>query len=1001
MIDRMAESYCLLLETLEAGTLLRDANVVSAADRQKLLFAFNNTAADYPKGKCVHTLFEEQAARTPDKTAVIACDRTLTYRELNEEANRIAHGLIKQGVSVGEIVAFALPRKSYLISAMLGILKTGSAYLPIDPEYPQDRIDYLLSDSNAALFICENTISDVLKSEDRRNPDRNISSNNLCYCIYTSGSTGKPKGVVVSHRNVINFISTSFSKFQRELITTCDCVLATNSVVFDITIQDLLLPLLHGLSVVFADEKAVLKIDNVLPFLPQKKLGLIVTPTKLRLYLQSAAFKEILKRFAVIMVGAEPFPTGLVEELRIYTSAVVFNGYGPTETTCGVLYARIENSRDICIGKPIANTQVHIVDRSMQLTPIGVSGELCIAGDGVGSGYLNRPELTAERFIENPFGKGKLYKTGDLAYWRDDGNIVFVGRTDYQVKIRGLRIELGEIENAMCALAGIKQAIVVVQTDDQERQYLVGYYVSDKAVDDHAMRRLLGNSLPKHMIPHFFCRLEMMPMTSSGKVDRKALPHVEIKTSSNYVAPKTSLQQTLCSAFADILGLGQVGIADDFFDLGGDSLKAIELLCKMQEMGIPFELQNLYEYPTVKSLTAHLAEAETQKAALSFEQFKKYDLLLQNKAKGIALPAKQPLDAVFLTGATGFLGAHILDALLKTGCPRVYCLVREKGARLYDLLRYYFGDTYLDDDRIIPVVGDLASVDALQLPEPVSLVIHAAATVKHYGNYSNHYQTNVVGTKNITVFAVRNHAKMIHISTVSVSGAEIAGNVAARRETEKSFSETDLYIGQSLDNVYIRSKFFAECAVLDAALEGLPAKIIRVGNLTNRRSDGMFQPNYESNAFLNRIKAILELGAFPDYLMDLYAEFSPIDDTADAIVRIASHWPKKQTIFHVYNNRHLYFRDMLPMLQTLGHRVQIVSDEEFSKRLMSAADPIIRHALVNDLDKSGKWVLDSNIHVRCDTSVNLLERLGFSWQNIDLAYLKQFLDYFRRIGYFQ
>ena len=259
------------------------------------------------------------------------------------------------------------------------------------------------------------------------------------------------------------------------------------------------------------------------------------------------------------------------------------------------------------------------------------------------------------------------------------------------------------------------------------------------------------------------------------------------------------------------------------------------------------------------------------------------------------------------------------------------------------------------------------------------------------------HRINVAGTQNVIELAKQQNAKLIHISTASVSGADILGNVVARSEIEKSFSESDLYIGQKLDNVYIRSKFFAECAVLDAALDGLPVNIIRIGNLTNRRSDGMFQPNYETNAFINRVKAVIELGCFPEYLIDMYAEFSQIDDTASAVVCLAEHFTTERLVYHVYNNRHLYFRDMLPMLCSLGFPVNVVTGKVFTERLEESSDPFIRQALINDMDANGKWVLDSNIRVHCEKTVEHLERIGFRWHGIDIDYLRKFMEYFRKI----
>ena len=364
---------------------------------------------------------------------------------MNRQANQIAHNLMNAGVCPGDIVAFALPRTSSLIAVMIGILKTGAAYLPIDPDYPEDRIEYMLEDSKAKVFIQQDDMEKLLKGEKCANPDIDVTADNLCYCIYTSGSTGKPKAVAISHANVHNFVLEDAGEFQRSLKDNCDCVFATNAVVFDITVQDILFPLMNGMCVMFAKTDTLTHVPKLLKYAPEGRTGLIITPTKLQMYMQSREFCRNLERFSVIMVGAENFPPNLFLELRKYTDAVIFNGYGPTETTCGVLYDRIEKDKKITIGKPIANTQIYIVDEQMRIVPVGVTGELCIAGDSVGVGYLNRPELTDEKYVPNPFGKGRVYKTGDLAYWQEDGSVVYVGRNDSQVKIRGLRIELGEI----------------------------------------------------------------------------------------------------------------------------------------------------------------------------------------------------------------------------------------------------------------------------------------------------------------------------------------------------------------------------------------------------------------------------------------------------------------------------------------------------------------------------------------------------------------------------
>ncbi len=488
----------LLFDSIKSdGKKLYELEILSAAEKQTLLYDFNDTAVDYPRDKCVHQLFEEQAAKTPDKTAVIACDATLTYAELNEQANRIAHGLIARGVRPGDIVAFALHRKSYLIAAIFGILKSGAAYMPIDLDYPQERVDYMLEDSGAKLFLTDDGIEELLASGRADNPGVSMSSDDLCYCIYTSGSTGAPKGTLIQHRSVTNFIwHSDKNAFQSSLLNNCDYIISANSVAFDITLQEIHLPLLNGRSVIFLSDQQVYNIGTAADMFQNRKCGLIITPTKLEMYMADDAFCRNMKNLTVIMCGAEAFPPNLAHEIRKHSAAIIFDGYGPTETTCGVLYAEVEPGDSIKIGRPIANTQMYITDKYMQPLPIGAVGELCIAGAGVGAGYLNRPELTAEKFIDNPFGDGKLYKTGDLAYWREDGNIVYVGRNDFQVKIRGLRVELGEIENAIDGVEGVSEAVVVVRKNSEGRQLICAFYTGEE-LDAREIRSQIGQRLPK------------------------------------------------------------------------------------------------------------------------------------------------------------------------------------------------------------------------------------------------------------------------------------------------------------------------------------------------------------------------------------------------------------------------------------------------------------------------------------------------------------------------
>ena len=577
---------------------------ISETELKRILIDFNDTAADYPRDKCVHTLFEEQAARTPDKTAVIACDRTLTYAELNEQANRIAHGLIDVGIGVGDIVAIILPRSSVLLSAMFGVLKTGAAYMPIDPAYPEERVSFLLRESKAKRCIDERFV-DSVTSENRFNPGVSVSSDDAFCALHTSGSTGQPKLSLLRHRGVVNFMFAN-----RRYWENIDTAVTTTIVTFDAFQQDTVLSLAQGIKVVLSDEDEIYNQARFERLFSHSDRNMFFsTPTKMEHYIDSSIDPSYLQHIKSLVLGGEVFSETLLEKIKACAPEVrVFNEYGPTETTICVTVDEVEPDKRITIGKPIANTQIYILDKYLHPTPIGVTGELCVAGDGVGAGYLNRPELTVEKFIDNPFGEGKFYKTGDLAYWREDGNIVYVGRNDFQVKIRGLRIELGEIENAIASIRGIQQAVVVVRKDGAGRQLICAFYTGEKLAAKE-IRRIIGQSLPKYMLPHIFTHLDRLPLTTSGKVNRNALPEVDLSQQADaaeYAAPMGELEALVAAAMEKILDYAPVGRDDDFFDLGGDSLKAIELIAALEDDGYRADVKAVFQNGTVRSLAEKL-----------------------------------------------------------------------------------------------------------------------------------------------------------------------------------------------------------------------------------------------------------------------------------------------------------------------------------------------------------------------------------------------------------
>ena len=1022
-VQRFVNGYKLVLaQMLDSQKFLKHITAVTDGEYQKLLYKFNDTAVNYPRDKCVHQLFEEQVVKTPDKIALKFDDKSFTFAELNGLANGLAVELQTKGVGNGDVVAIISKRSYHIVVAMLAIFKCGAAYLPIDYNYPTDRINTIANDANCKTILtydvdysAENVI--VIPEEItlvKENPVCNTNPKDICGIIYTSGSTGTPKGTLLHHQGLVNYTFGNDALYEGG-----SCNIGFAIYTFDAFFLDLIPPMLRGKTSVMATEEEQfnqIAFENLIKNNPN--CNLFITPAKFKQFVDNRRDMDFYKNIHSICIGGEVF---LQEFIGMFSEDTkVYNVYGPTECSMWMLECPVVNE-DVTLGKPMKNVQVYILDKNNAIVPIGVTGELCIAGDGVGVGYLNRPELTAEKFIDNPFGEGKLYKTGDLAYWREDGNIVYVGRNDFQVKIRGLRIELGEIENAICGIDSISQAVVVVRKNNEGRQLICAFYTGAE-IDAKDIRSHIGKKLPKYMLPHICTHLDEMPLTSSGKINRKALPEIDLANITNdneYAAPETQMQKELCKLIELVLGTTPVGITDDFFDLGGDSLKAIEFVSKAHNEGIYFNLQNVFDYPTVKALCECIENGDKQVISFADVDFTEVNKVLEkNKVECITAQQKTDVGNILLAGATGYLGIHILADFLDNDNGIAYCLVRGKDKtdgtkRLQDLLSFYFGDKYADMNRIEVVCADLqkdkfglADNEYNDLLSKVDTVINCAASVKHYGSYKYFYEANVETTKRLIDFCKEADAKLIHTSTLSVSGNTFGdafdGYIS---ETEKHFYESSLYIEQPLENVYGRSKFEAEKAVLDAIVDGLQANIMRMGNLTNRISDGQFQKNHESNAFLQRVKGVLELGLFPEYLIKdtNYSEFTPIDEAANAVMVIARHFSTEQTVFHINSIKVVYFDKLVEIINQLGYDLKLVNGTVFTEALRQTAKQTgmehIFETFINDMDENDQLNYDSNIRIENDFTVQYLKQLGFEWSDIGIDYLRKYVEYFKKIGY--
>ncbi|WP_052586064.1 non-ribosomal peptide synthetase [Bacillus velezensis] len=614
----------ILTKVIEDQTIpLGDIHVLDDAETNRVIYQFNQTKSDYPRHETISRLFERQAEETPDARAVVYDGQILTYRELNERANRIAAALRSNGVGPESVVALLTGRTTELASGILGILKAGGAYLPIGDDVPRERAEWMLKDCKADILLQSDKLDGLPLSGKRlfiediqtkaglssENPEPLGGPESLAYMIYTSGSTGAPKGVMIEQRSVIRLVKNSnYIDF-----TPKDRLLFTSSLGFDVTTFEIFGPLLNGASLYVSDQETYLDSDILETFIQQNGITTLWLTSSLFNHL-SEQNEHVFSGLSRLIIGGEALSPSHVNRVRKTLSHLsIWNGYGPTENTTFSTCFLIEQSYDhsIPIGRPVGNSTAYIINSRGTPQPIGVIGELCTGGDGVARGYFGRPELTEEKFVPNPFVPGeRMYRTGDLARWLPDGTIEYAGRMDDQVKIRGYRVELGEIEAALRSLDGVKEAAVSVRTGQSGNKELIAYMSLQTDMDTEKVRSSLSKQLPNYMVPAYMMELEKLPLTPNGKLDRKNLPEPELALQTAYTAPRNELEEQLSVIWQEVLGTKQVGIEDSFFELGGDSIKALQVAARLGRYGWKMTASDIFRHPSIKELAPLIRKAE-------------------------------------------------------------------------------------------------------------------------------------------------------------------------------------------------------------------------------------------------------------------------------------------------------------------------------------------------------------------------------------------------------
>lgn len=1019
-------------------------DLLNQAQHQQLVRGFNQTKKDYPLDKTVCQLFEEQVLNTPDHVAAICRQSSVTYLELDAKANQFAAYLRGLGVKVGESVALYMSRSLDSIIAILGIIKSGAVYVPLDPVYSESGVQYMMQDSacnfcvtnDDMLHQCKKIlptgvsllrINDCFKQKHFADFHGDGCSPLRTACImYTSGSTGKPKGIAVVNRGIVRLVkNTNYLTFKQS-----DKIAHASSISFDSSTFEIWGALLNGSTIVVVPQDDLFDLVVLSRVLKEQSVTIM--------WLTAALFNEIvsidcsvLSKLKYLLIGGEKLtPSKIHQFFKKNKTTKLINGYGPTEST--VFATTFEIPRDcsetksVPIGKPIANTTVYVLDDYLNLSPIGVIGELYIGGDGLAAGYLNLPELTAARFISNPFQtgaeniqhrNGKIYKTGDLVRMLPDGNLEYIGRNDLQVKIRGYRIELSEIESVLTNYPGVKQAVVSMceyvgdSSENTSGKYLVAYYAVNRKLNEADLKMYLAKRLPKYMLPSIWIRLDALPLTVSGKVDRRLLPEAKFDGNSQHEMSSSEPELLICNAFIKVLSLKKVRADDDFFELGGNSIKAIALTAVLQA-NFNIKAADVFYLRTPRKLAANLLFGgnvlidKLAQVKLAYQQRKldesndsanlseKLRSYVENlDSLQIDYSLQKPVTNVLLTGVTGFLGCNLLNQLLKLTNYRIFLLVRAESqevavARVNKKFQFYF-DRTLDNvhsDRLFIFKADLEkhalglSVDEYQnLTLTIDSVIHAAALVKYYGDYDKFYAANVQATVNLLEFTRSTALKDFHY----ISTYPILGHESAKDSDSAIFTEDDMpgYSGQT-DNVYIQTKLQGEHQVVKYREYGVNGNIYRLGNLAFMAENCHAQENVADNAFTNWVKCLLKLHCVAQEISNV--EISPVDQVAVAIVKLFDKKQLDNNVYHIFNP---YLFNISSDVTAGDGRllVKVIDISEFLDAIIARLNDDVYHDLILKFLLRQRWLEDLNMEYMVSLRVlqsktqYILGQLGFTW----------------------
>lgn len=1015
-IDRFVDSFEVILHQIVADKRIELSRIEIISEKEKafLYQKIHTPTLQQHDAKTFVQLFEELVERVPNNLAVAYEGKELSYAELNKKANQLAHYLIETyNIDKGDIIGVLTNRSEWYLIALLGILKTGACYLPIDVEYPSDRKRHILNDAQVKALLIESEIfSEViefgiksfsldimfntLKTSAENIKPYKANSEDLAYVIYTSGSTGLPKGVKIQHKSLLNLCNWHNSAFE---VTGNSRGALFAGIAFDASVWEIFPYLLKGAAIFpINDNNIRYDVQKLHKFIVENRISHIYLPTQICL---EFVLGELELTATQILTGGEAL------KLPKTTTLNICNNYGPTENTVVTTFFHVgpQDSGIIPIGNPISNVSILVLDEHLNLLPRGVFGTLYIGGASLAKGYLNKPELTQERFIENPYNGERMYNTGDLARWNNKGILEFKERSDDQIKIRGFRVELGEIEIVINNYEGVKKCVVLLHEDNQENKQLIAFISGKKSSDFKALKNYLHEKLPNYMIPSLLIEVEDIPINVNGKVDRASLKTIASeykKINSTYTGPRNKSEKSLVEIWKQVLAIDQIGIEDDFFELGGHSLLATKVISKIKnEFDVSIAVRDIFNYPTISELSYMIENKDKidQQLNMDIDLVKESEMDVDFGDLSSLPNYKDDPENVLLTGVTGFIGAYILHELLVKTHAKIHCLMRADNLemakkRIIDSLTYY--SLYQEEfmDRLEPVLGDLGKpmfgIDTElynALVEKVDYIFHSATFMDHFSSYDKLKQVNVTGNVEMIRFAIKSKIKkVIYVSTLP----RYSGNNTIKEDDSRD-AESHLY-----SSGYVGSKWVGEKIMSKAMQAGLDVQIHRVGLVTGDLHTGRMP---KEQWFPKALKSCYEIGLYtPEFLVPII----PVDFVSKAIVGLGLNKNQRQGYFHLANRNLVSLKNMFEENNTTGKEIRSVTMQEILIAVLENSDklylPIIPFIGYGDPEITNAMegnhpVLEDNsptIHANEQTLLILKKELGLEFPDVK-KYFKKYL----------